>query len=212
MFKKFVAAVALLALTSLASAAPVTVKQVFTEVALDDYGFVDGLTYGHKGTGEWIFQATLDTDAPNVYPWPAYAGYYKAKVTLTQASLGLHEAVITNLQYFFMSGTMMGFTAEATGGAPWTRMGYGGWPVITDHFPLVAGDVFSSTDRSMNTFGPQWSGFIFENGAHIYGWGYNALSTISVSAAAAVPEPASMLLFAGALAGLAGARRRRRQA
>lgn len=213
MFKKFVAAAALSALTTLANAAPITITQVFSDVVVDDYGMPGGLTYGNTGSGDWIFKATMDTDAVNLSPWPGVYASYAATVTLTQASLGLFDELITNMRFFYVQMDMLGFAEQAFGGFPATRSEQFGIPLNTGHFPLAAGDVFHSNFYpSLNGFEASYNGFQFDNGARIYGKGYNAKSTITVADAAAVPEPAGVLLMFGALAGLALARRRQNKA
>lgn len=213
MFKKLITAAVLMASATLVQAAPITITQVFSDVALYEYQMQGGLS-NDKVSGDWIFKATLDTDTPDTTPWPDVISYvsYGAKVTLTQASLGMFDEVVTNLRFFYVQMDMLGFASNAAPIGPLTRSEQFGIPINKGQFPLAVGDVFHSADSpSLNGFESSYEGFQFAKHESIFGRGYNAKSTISVAAAAAVPEPASALLMICALAGLAAARRQRRQ-
>lgn len=107
--KKWWASLALVFSAGVAQAIPVHVTQTFSDVTWDFQGFTNSVGFGQAISGDWVFKATFDSDAPRVDGNEHVGGTYElTSITLTQASLGLVDAVITNLHYLEHRRTSVG--------------------------------------------------------------------------------------------------------
>lgn len=207
MFKNAAAGLCALAFSVASHASPITITQTYSDVTFYEYGETDGVTYGHVPTGDWIFTATVDSNAAKQSSDPAYAAYHLSSLTLTQASLGLSNEAITNVPELFFYPDRFGFAATASTEPPWTVVVYeaghfGPGLTLQQDLDLLTNP---TTTDPYTSFGPQSDGFTLADGRVLYGWGFGP-ATVSVSA---VPEPGTLPLMLVALAPLAWRLKRR---
>lgn len=208
MLKKLAGGAGALLVGLCAQAAPITITQTYHDVAYDDYGVSTGIGYGKSPTGDWIFTATVDSNAADLSTETSYGihGYDLSRLTLTQGSLGLHDAVITNAPVLMFFPDRFAFAATVDGAPPWSVVVYehahfAGASSLAEELALVP-DTPAVADP-YTSFGPQWGGFLFNDGSRLFGWGFGS-ATVAVST---VPEPENIALMAASLAILAMASR-----
>ncbi|HEX8611705.1 MAG TPA: PEP-CTERM sorting domain-containing protein [Telluria sp.] len=192
-----------------AHAKPVTITQIFKNVTWNDGSLGSPGSALLTATGDWIFKGSIDTDSPNLYPWPYYGGSYAASVTLTQASLGLFDERITNLNYAHFSFSVFTFDTSPNYGDVFTAIRYFG--ELTG-FPSIPLDDFIAHPISLyagSGFTPQTTGFIFADGRLLHGMGMAESAEVYVDVSSPVPEPASVFLILAGLGAIAVSARRR---
>ncbi len=211
MFKKVAGAAGSLLVSLCAQATPITITQTYHDVAYHDYGITTGVGFGKSPTGDWIFTATLDSGAADLSTETADGidGYELSRLTLTQASLGLDDAVITNVPVLSIFPDRFAFAATVDGGAPWSVVVYEaghftGASSLADDIALMSQT--PAVADPYTSFGPQWDGFQFADGSRLFGWGFGSASV----AVSTVPEPATIALMMSALAMLAVGSRKSR--
>ena len=208
MFKNAAIGLCALAFATLSHAVPITITQTYSDVAYADYGVTTGLAYGKHPTGDWIFTGTVDSDAPDIAsPW-SLGAYELTSLTLTQASLGLDDAVITNAPVLFFLPDRFGFAATPRATTPWTLVLYeaghfGQEPGLAQFLALAT---TPAVHQSYTSFGPQWDGFLFADGRSLFGQGFGSATTN----VATVPEPGNLALLLVGLVPLAARSLRRR--
>lgn len=198
---KTILAIGAMGFAAYSHAEPITITQTYSNVDFYEYGVAGGVTQGQTPTGDWIFKGTVDSHAANIATWSDSGAYELTQLTLTQASLGLFDVVITNASTLFFYSDRFGFANTPAGTTPWTVIVY-----EADHFStadtLQEYLALATTPAVVDTFtsfGPQWEGFALEDGRRLYGWGFGA-ATSSISSV--VPEPTSLALVLAGFAAL----------
>ena len=176
-------------------------------------------------TGDWIFKGTTDTTATDQQTSFSNRGNYAVTVTLTQASLGLVDVVVTNIDTLFVYHDsnavyqgLIGF-ANGDGYPPWTRTESSF--SNPDLFPTISELNISQNTSSFNTLGPFVVGYQLGDGTiiagvttdvfgSVYGGSYDDLS--SSMSARLVPVSSALWLFGSGLLGLVGIARRKKAA
>jgi len=189
-------------------ATPIVITQTFSNVIYNDYGVSEGVGYGLASADDWVFKATIDSDAQNVSSWSDIGAFQLTSVTLTQASLGLHEAAITNASVLLFYPDFFAFTANINGAAPFALTSYEpnhflGAHSLNEYLALIT-QPLPETNMFSN-FGPQWEGFALDDGRKVYGSGSGFVTT---AVEATVPEPSSFALLIVSCVGLLVARRK----
>lgn len=207
----------------------ITVTQVFKNASYNDYSF--GSKEPTTSTGDWIFKGAIDNKALDQSSSLTDGIYYGATVTLTQASLGLFDVKINNLdsllfgQYLdtgmHQAGNIIGFT-NIKDSSLWTATRFNAtetdnmysWPaalnIDVNIFPKVSDITVNYSEINFNGFAPQWTGFKLENGMTIYGWGQGSSSVnASLEPIFKVPEPSTLALIGISAFGMVVAKRRR---
>lgn len=194
---------------TVAHAKPVTITQVFKNVTWNDGRLGSAGSPFLSASGDWIFKGTIDTDAPNLYPWTYYGGSYAASVTLTQASLGLSDERITNLNYANFSFSLFAFDTSPDYGDVYTSVHYFGELTNPPSIPLADLIAHPISLYPGSGFNPQATGFVFADGRRLFGMGLAESAEVHVDVSSPVPEPASVFLMLGGLGAIAVSARRR---
>lgn len=201
---KWMAALALVFGAGASQAIPVQVTQTFHDVTWDDYDIATGVGYNQQATGDWIFKATFDSAARNQGYAPDLGGSYAlTNITLTQASLGLHDVQITNLNFlnFSLDSVGFGFRTDFTG----VPMTHGDIDPSYRDFNQINPfrDGYATQTRAGGLFRTREWGFEFANGTTLFGNGFAGSMTIG-AVVAPVPEPETWLAMMAGLGVLAG--------
>jgi hypothetical protein len=208
MKNKWMAALALAFCAATAQAYTVEVTQVFHDVAWTDHGTPGGLSYGKTVSGDWTFEATLEYPSENHFFASDLGGSFALTgITLTQASLGLVDAAITNLHFVNYIFNKLQFAYGND---------YVSYPGTTLLLPVEYGDfAFSDLVGPVTIAGGRVvsdaDGFIFSDGSGLYGSGTASSTTLSASIAAPVPEPETWLAMMVGLGTLVAGRAARKR-
>lgn len=199
--RKWLASLALVFSAGAAQAIPVHVTFTYSDVTWDHQGFTNSVGFGQVISGDWVFKATFDNEAPALIATDVRGAYaLTGPVTLSQASLGLVDEAILNLSYltYFLNGIALSFSDD-----------YFVWPRVNGSMP----DRFIGTNPLANGFGPQNvgfgsisprdEGFLFGDGSRLFGGGSSSSTTIG-AAVAPVPEPETWLAMMAGLGVLVG--------
>ena len=210
-----------LGVSFVANATPIEITQIFHDTNL--VVLVNGSE--QVVTGDWIFKGTTDTTATDQQTSFSNRGNYAVTVTLTQASLGLVDVVVSNIDTLFVYHDsnavyqgLIGF-ANGDGFPPWTRTESSF--SNPDLFPTISELNIAQNTSSFNTLGPFVAGYQLADGTviagittdiggAIYGGSYDDLS--SSMSARLVPIPATIWLFGSGLLGLVGVGRSKKAA
>lgn len=208
----------LLGCSFITNAAPIVITQTFYDTNL--VAVVNGAE--QVISGDWIFKGITDTTAVDQSGF-SNRGIYALSVTLTQASLGLVDVAVTNIDTLFVisdsnavSQGLIGF-GNASGSPPWTRTE--SLFSNPDLFPSISELNIARSTSSFNTLGLFTAGYQLEDGTvitsvtteidgSVYTEPYNDLS--SSMSAQVVPIPAAVYLFGTGLLGLIGLARRKK--
>jgi hypothetical protein len=184
-----------------AQAIPVQVTYTFSDVTWDHQGFTNSVGFGQVISGDWVFKATFDNEAPALISSDIRGSYaLTSPVTLTQGSLGLADAAILNLHFlnFFLERASFGFSSDH---AVWPRVGANMPNSYNDSNPFANG--FGPVTSAVGVISPRDEGFLFSDGSRLFGSG-NALSATIGAAVAPVPEPETWLAMMAGLGVLVG--------
>lgn len=201
-----IAAAAFFATTTCVYAVPVTITQTFRNVNYDNYNQAEGVGWGQIPTGDWIFKGTLDSNSVDAVPEINFGAFQLTGLTLTQASLGLFDVRITNANVLFFYLDSFGFSNDPPSDPPWTAIAYqpnyfSDVETLEQYVVLLENAL---PNKLSSRFGPQFTGFLFDDGRRLYGWGAGT-ATVTVTR---IPEPTSVALaFTATIAALCLRRR-----
>lgn len=182
-----------------AQSAPIVVSQTIRLTNFNHYGIEAGLLYSETAVGDWVLKATLDSESTPINSIAYFSTDYRLdKVTLTQASLGIEDVLITNMAYLRLYTNGFGFiTTPVSAGEVSSQMGYWPNPFYTlDTPPSLTEflDLLKSSPISHASILPSNIEFDLADGRKIYGTGEG----YGIASITAVPEPSIYLsLFVG---------------
>jgi len=207
----------LLGLSFATNAATIEITQTFhdTNLVLQVNGSDQAVT------GDWIFKGTTNTNAVDQSGF-TNRGHYATTVKLTQASLGLFDVVVTNMDTLFIihdsNAVYQGLIGFSNGGfAPYARTESSF--SNPDLFPSISELTIAQGTSTFNSLGAFVAGYHLEDGTVIAATTttdfigivhpdtYDGL--ITSMNAQVVPVPAAVWLFGSGLIGLIGVARRK---
>lgn len=200
MFKQIIFASWCFIVNSSTFAVPITINQTFHNASYDDYNISSGIGFGLQPSADWIFSGTVDSGAADIDPSPS-ASFLLTSLTLTQTDLGLINVRIVNAPVLFFYSDRFGFAVDIAGRAPWTVTVYeanhfSGASSLVEYLNLLN----PPPANDYTGFGPQWDGFILEDGRRLYGWGYAPrAASVTVTAVAEPSGIAYLVLMAAFL-------------